>query len=118
MNNRVLAHGLATSAAFAVLWVGLAFLIPHTTFHLAPPIVATIPPVLAPRTRVLAATGGLALAAAVAVLLSAVGALEGPSLLPRGGALAESLVAALLGPAVALVPRRGAAESDAKELLE
>ncbi len=94
---------------FAGLWVIVALVRAGTTFHLAPLIVAVAgvgshlgrdvtgrdpwTGVLAGTTAALTGTG----------LLAAAGRLDGPSLLPVGGAVAESLVAAALGTLVAIV---------------
>lgn len=51
-----------------------------------------------------AALLGAGVAAATSVALSRGGRLDGPSLLPWGGPLAESLVGASLGAAIGLAP--------------
>ena len=94
----------------AVLWLLLGFLSDGTTYHLAPLLVAAIPaslyalefaePVLA-RALGLAVTGTVA-ALVVIGILSAAGRLSGPSLLPFGGAVTESLVAAGSGALIAV----------------
>lgn len=101
-------RALALSSGLAVLWAVLASVQPTTTFHLAPaliPLAVTF--VMAERTpaprtligHILAA--GL-LAVAVSIALDMAGRLQGPSLLPMGGALMESVVAAGAGVVIAL----------------
>ncbi len=66
-------------------------------------IVAAAPSVRFPERRPEAAAVGTAIAAAVALLLSIGGLLTGPSLFPIGGALFESVVAAVAGGLISLV---------------
>lgn len=85
-------------AGFAALWVVVAALTPNVTFHLAPVIVAAAPAITSPPdSRIIAGLTGFGLATAVAVGLDASGLLGGPSLLPYGGALLESILAAAVG---------------------
>lgn len=72
---------------------------PNTEHHLAPVIVAAWPAVTQhnPTHPFRLALGGLAMAVIASLLLAAGGHLGGPSLLPRGGPLAESIVASGLG---------------------
>ena len=94
----------------AVLWLLLGFLSDGTTYHLAPLLVAAIPAslyVLESAEPVLARALGLVVTGTVAALvvigiLSAAGRLTGPSLLPFGGAVTESLVAAGSGALIAV----------------
>lgn len=85
----------------AVLWFGLAVIRDATTLHLGPVVVAGGAAVMAgleevPRRNVLAlAALGTVLALAVTALLSAVGMMDGPSLLPFGGAALESVLFAI-----------------------
>lgn len=96
--------GVGYAAGLAALWLILAVISPGTTYHLAPLLVAATPPVAevtknpgesASPGRATAVGGGLALL--VALLLWIAGALEGPSLLPLGGAVLESVVFAVAG---------------------
>lgn len=101
------ARSVGSSLVFAAIWVVAAALRPELTFHLAPLIVAGAAPViLALEARgvgnsepPLAAAGLLATGLAVAATggLSAAGWLEGPSLLPTGGAALEAAMFALAG---------------------
>jgi hypothetical protein len=91
-------RSILPAALFALVWVAAALLMPTTTYHLAPVIVAMTTALRSPaRARVVSAVSGVALAAATAVALSVSGNLGGPSLLPAGGALLESIVGALVG---------------------
>lgn len=91
---------------FAALWVAVAGLRPDTTFHLAPLIVAAWP---ALRERELAGAVrmsllGLFLALATTMMLFSLGGLDGPSLLPWGGAGFESVLAGAAGALLGVVP--------------
>lgn len=85
----------------AALWVALAVIRDATTLHLGPVVVAGGAAVMAgleevPRRDVLRlAVLGTVLALAVTALLSAVGLMDGPSLLPFGGAAIESVLFAV-----------------------
>ena len=114
------ARAIRISLGFALLWAVLAAIRPGTTFHLAPLLVAGAVPWVhrvqagAPPLNVLRpAAVGLGLAAGTSILLAMAGWLDGPSLLPFGGALEESLVGALVGSlaglAIAAMPRRAGA---------
>lgn len=98
---------------FAVLWIVAAAITPDVTYHLAPVIVASAP--LSARGR-LPATWPLfafAFTAVVALGLALFDLLQGPSLLPVGGALFESFVGALAGAAIgAVLARRGVTARD------
>jgi hypothetical protein len=83
--------------AFAALWAVLAIVTTGVTFHLAPAIVAGSGALVSRRRSALWAGAGFGLAALVTVALSAGGHLEGPSLLPVGGAALESMVVAAAG---------------------
>lgn len=96
-------HLSLPAIGFALIWIAAALLVEGTTFHLAPVIVAAAPAVRFPEWRVPGAAAGTAVAITVAVLLSVTGSLNGPSLLPIGGALFESIVAAVTGGIVGLV---------------
>lgn len=103
-NNRISANAIGYSLGFALLWFVVAAVQQGTTFHLAPPLVAVAAPSVyrvqagvSRSTAIRLAVGGVAVAAAAAVLLAMVGLLDGPSLLPFGGALIESLVGVVTG---------------------
>lgn len=100
---------LSIGTGLAVLWLLLGFLSDGTTYHLAPLLVAAIPASLYtlevaepefPGAMALAAIGTVG-ALVVIGILSATGRLTGPSLLPFGGAVTESLVATGIGALVA-----------------
>jgi hypothetical protein len=106
--RRPIQRGLSYSAGLAVVWLIAAAFRPEVTYHLAPMLVAGALPVAmaldrdaAPgmRALALAAGAGFLLAAIVALLLAAVGWLEGPTLGPFTSALAESIAGAALGAA-------------------
>ena len=100
---------ILVAVAFAALWVVLAFSRDGVTYHLAPLLVAAVPAAGlgiegAGTVRSLAAwaVGGATIALAVTFLLVAVGKLDGPSLLPFGGAAAESVIFSIGGAAMGL----------------
>jgi hypothetical protein len=94
---------LTVPVGFAVLWAVLGLATTDVTFHLGPLIVAAAAPLPSRHRRVGWAVVGVALAVSVAMLLAATGAMTGPSLLPFGGALLESVVLAIVGAGMGLV---------------
>jgi len=94
----------------AAVWVLVAWL-QDTTLHFAPLLVAAVVPLgmaLAekppPYSRRLAgAAAGASLALAATAVLALAGHLDGPSLLPAGGAVAEAVAFSLAGAAIGLV---------------
>ncbi len=82
---------------FASLWAAGAVIVPESTFHLGPLIVAAVPAIGTRHRRLFWAPVGTCLAVGVSLVLATLGHLGGPSLLPVGGALFESTVAAVLG---------------------
>ena len=95
----------------AAIWVVAAALRPTTTFHLVPLLIAAALPValgfdnreVSPRAiSSLAGLGGT-LALGVTGLLVLFDRLRGPSLLPSGGAITESVVFAVAGTLSGLV---------------
>ena len=99
-------RGAAYSAGLAVLWVVLAFLRSGTTFHLAPLLVAAVLPVVVAwdgedsyQQLTLASIGGLVVALIATAILTLAGEMTGPSLLPFGGAVTESVIFAVVGAA-------------------
>ncbi len=101
------------TAGLAGVWLVAAAWRPDVTYHLAPVLVVGAPPVLvslddatsdgsaaAMRRIVLAGLGGLVVGFVATVLLSAAGWLNGPSLLPSGGAAAEAVVFVVAGAAI------------------
>jgi glutaredoxin len=97
--------GALTALVAAGCWLLLALSQPHTTFHLAPGVVAAVWP-LADRWRgraasghpsALAAVGGAGIALAATAVLAARHALSGPTLLSSDSGLVETLVAIAAG---------------------
>lgn len=97
------APSVIAAVGFTVLWVVVAVSRPGTTFHLAPVVVAAAPPFLASRNRLAAAAGGMAFVTVVALGMGVAGTLAGPSLLPWGGAVVETVVFGAVGAIVGLV---------------
>lgn len=105
----------ATLAIFglAAVWLAAAGWHPTTTYHLAPILIVAVGPLMlwSSKGGLLRTTlTGTIVASGSALLLAALDLLRGPSLLPTGGALAESLVfaagTALVMVVVAAVPNR------------
>ena len=92
-------------AGFAMVWALAAVISDGTTFHLAPVIVAGVPAMSWAGHRMAGLMVGMVGATAVALLLSLTGLLDGPSLLPFGGALVESVAGAVFGGIVGLIAR-------------
>ena len=112
-DDRKPSFGIANlSGLLAALWVILAWLNPEVTYHLAPPLVAGSFP-FGHRLRVKRRLNGIqAFATFVGALfnvgiaiaiLAVADKLQGPSLLPTGGAVLESLVFGLVGAAIAAI---------------
>lgn len=99
-------------AGFAALWLAVAALRPDSTFHLAPLLVAGVPPLTmafddssgaTSRSVSIAAAIGVGLALLATTILAVVGRLDGAALEPFGNAIAESVVAAIAGGAAGLI---------------
>ena len=100
--RRKIPFGIANlSGLLAALWVLLAWLNPDVTYHLAPILVAGAFPVghrlrvgqpLTPVQGVATFIGSLINLGVATGILTWAGKLEGPSLLPTGGAVLESVV--------------------------
>jgi O-antigen ligase len=90
-------HRWLPGVAFAVLWAMLAIATTDITFHLAPAIVAGSAALVSRHRRRFWAGFGFGLAALITAALSTTGHLDGPSLLPVGGATLESIVVAAGG---------------------
>ncbi len=106
----LLTKGLLYGLGLTALWVLLALISSTTTYHLAPLIVAGVPVIVDSSEQagstarlVLLATLGVFLALAVTAVLSVSGSLDGPSLLPIGGAALESVLFAIAGSLFGLV---------------
>ncbi|MEX0757229.1 MAG: hypothetical protein WD532_00755 [Acidimicrobiia bacterium] len=98
--HAVLIRRCVSAAAFSVLWIVAAVLTPDVTFHLAPVIVAAAPAFAGRGRPILWGVVGFVLASGISVALALSGFLDGPSLLPVGGPLLESIVGALVGAVV------------------
>lgn len=101
-----LRRAVAISLGLALLWVVLALIRSGTTFHLAPALVAAVFPVaitadanerVSTRQLAVATLAGLAIALVATLILTLAGEMTGPSLLPFGGAVSESVVFAVAG---------------------
>lgn len=86
--------------AFAALWMVVAIFNEDVTYHLAPVIVAAAPALPSSQRRGWWSLAGFGLASGVSLVLFSLGDLSGPSLLPVGGALFESVVGAFAGSAI------------------
>ena len=101
----VVRRAVGYAGALGVIWLIVAFARPSTTFHLAPLLVAgTLPIVLSsgePAPGLGRLAGGAGIGAALGLtftsILTVADRLQGPSLLPAGGAVTESVVFALIG---------------------
>lgn len=92
-------------AGFTALWILVAAMSDGTTFHLAPVIVAGVPVISWGGHRLTGMLIGMSGATIAAVGLSLAGLLDGPSLLPFGGALLESIVGAAVGAVAGVIAR-------------
>ena len=94
-------NAFTTAAFLAAVWAIGAAWQPTSTYHLAPLLVAGIVPgmALTANRMDLAATSaaGAVLAMGIGVALAAADLLRGPTLLPYGGALAETITFAAVG---------------------
>ena len=90
-------RGVAAIVGFAALWLVLALIVSDTTFHLAPAIVGGAGAFGASRHAARAAALGVGTALLVGAVLIVLGRLDGPSLLPWGGARLETGLAAIAG---------------------
>ena len=99
-------RAVSISLGLAVLWVLVGFLRSGTTFHLAPILVAAALPVAvaydsrdqtSTQDLVVAAVIGLAIALVATLILTLADEMTGPSLLPSGGAVTETIVFSLVG---------------------
>jgi hypothetical protein len=99
-----------TVVVFVVIWVALASISPTRTLHLAPVIIGAWPlfgsviekSSLPMPHRIGRAGIGVGLGVATTAVLALTGGLEGPSLLPAGGAALEAIVFSFLGGLLAL----------------
>ncbi len=99
-----------TVGVFVTLWIVLALTSPTRTLHLAPVILGTWPllgsmvedPSIAWRKRFGLSAVGALIGVATTTVLALTGGLEGPSLLPVGGAALEAYVFSVLGGTAAL----------------
>ena len=107
-----LLRATAWGAGFVALWLAVAALRPDSTFHLAPLLVAGIPPLAmafddssgaTARSVTIAAAIGVGLALLATTILAVVGKLDGAALEPFSNAVVESVVAAIAGGAAAWI---------------
>lgn len=111
-----LARAVGLGMFLTLVWAAVAWWRPESTYHLAPPLIAgAVPFLYASETKQpagwlrlgLVAGAGLVMALVGALALASVNWLQGPTLLPFGDALVESIVFAVGGAAVGwLVPVR------------
>lgn len=101
-----LLRATAGGVGFAALWLAVAALRPDSTFHLAPFLVAVVPPLViafdeslgaTARSVTIAATIGVGLALLATTILAVVGRIDGAALEPFGNAVPESVAAAIAG---------------------
>jgi len=103
--RRAVLYGLVLAAVWAVpaFFTGIVYHpAPLLVGAVVPLGIALTPVVPSPRLRLAGAAAGAILALAVTALLAATGHLDGPSLLPAGGAVAEAVAFSLAGAAVGL----------------
>lgn len=118
-------NGALLALLVAAVWFGLAATHPATTYHVAPLLVAAVWPLgrrwragsALPLTGALVpAAGGVLVALATTLVLAVRHALAGPTLAGPGGALAETLIATVVGAGLGLLVatwgRRRASASD------
>jgi hypothetical protein len=100
------ARRLIGAALFAGIWMVAAGIQPGSTIHLAPLIVAAWPALGEQdlHRAISMSLFGAVLAIATTALLFSLGWLDGPSLLPWGGAGLESLLAGAAGALIGVVP--------------
>ncbi|MCI0543333.1 MAG: hypothetical protein L0Z49_02665 [Actinobacteria bacterium] len=100
------ARRLIGAALFAGVWILAAGIRPGSTFHLAPLIVAAWPALGEQdlHRAISMSFFGAVLASATTALLFSLGWLDGPSLLPWGGAGLESLLAGAAGALIGVIP--------------
>ncbi len=104
---------------FTFLWLGLAIWRDGVTYHLAPILVASIPAFVYRATTdrrtwskvISPVSWGAALAIVGSLGLAVVDRMNGPSLLPFGGALTESLLFAAAGTILAVLVARPSLDS-------
>ena len=108
-------RAILLGAGLTVLWIGLGFWRPTTTYHLAPLLIGATPAAFAAgsinkRTGVLLGAVGLGLALAAFGLLASVPGLDGPTIGPFSSATQESVILSVIGAVggglyAAVVPR-------------
>jgi len=107
---RPLWRAVIYGAVLALVWAVPAFLT-RNVYHPAPLLVGAVVPLgialgphpPSPRLRLAGAAAGVALALAATALLALTGRLEGPALIPAGGAVAEAVAFSLAGGAIGWV---------------
>lgn len=101
-------NGVLLAAFLAAIWLVAATFRPTATYHLAPLLVAGVPLIATNQvqrfeSRAAATGSAFAIAFGTASLLSIADRLQGPTLLPYGGAYAEAVVFALAGSVVGVI---------------
>jgi len=106
-----LRRALVWGFALAGLWVIVALIRPTSTFHLAPFLIAAAPPVLFAlddsnrtdwTTMFRLAGGGIAFALAATLVVSVLGAMQGPAFEAFSGPFVEAVVFAVVGTVVGI----------------
>jgi len=106
LTRQDLRRALVWGFALAVLWVVVALIWPTSTFHLAPFLIAAAPPTLFAldennrtdwTTIFRLAGGGIAFALAATLVVSALGAMQGPAFEVFSGPFVEAAVFAVVG---------------------
>lgn len=99
IHDTTVRRALLVMGVLGVLWAVLAIARDGVTYHLAPLIVAAIPPGFvglddSDRSADLPRLGiiGAATALGISLLLTVIGRMSGPSLLPFGGATVEAVI--------------------------
>ena len=94
------------SGAFGAIWVLIAWSSPENSYFMFPPLIAASVPMSYRLIAGKALPIGIALGASIAgllnvfllaALLAIAGKLEGPTLLPAGGAVVDAIVLSILG---------------------
>lgn len=103
-DSAAMRRALAITGALALLWAILAIARDGVTYHLAPLIVAAVPAAalgveakISSRALPGLAVLGAAIGLGMTLLLTAIGRLSGPSLLPFGGAVVEAVIFSVVG---------------------
>ncbi|MCP3975799.1 MAG: hypothetical protein GY720_15050 [bacterium] len=121
INDATVRRALLVMGALGALWAVLAVARDGVTYHLAPLIVAAIPAGFVglddsrrvadlPRLAIIGAASALG----ISLLLTVIGRMDGPSLLPFGGAAAESVIFSVGGALAGWFVARVQSQSEGK----